>query len=392
MIWSKPLEYRYSKLIAICAICTLLLTACKKAENAPAKPEEGHKPEHQVHLPTMHVTSTRVQSALNFPGKVNALPDHSALITPNIAGKIIRVFVVPGQHVNKGQVIALLDDRQLVAQLEQAKAPQRAAFNQVEQTRIALDLAEKNLVRSEALFAKDIAAEKDVVTARSQVELSKAQVEAAQAKVGEAKLAPAPVTTQLAFTRVLSPLTGVVAQRFLNVGDLTDPGKPIAHIINLDSVIIAANMPADSPANPRVGHNATITTVAEAGVKYTARITSVSPVVDAINNTVLIELLARNDHGRLKEGQQVIVSVAAPATNAALVPQSALVPDNEDPSKHLVYVVRDGKLKQTKVVVGDRQGENIAVLKGLSPGDQVVTSGAYGVPDGAIFGQGEQPK
>ncbi|OQR26338.1 hypothetical protein BWR59_31725, partial [Pseudomonas sp. Bc-h] len=173
-------------------------------------------------------------------------------VTPNIAGKITRVLVVPGQKVSKGQLIALLDDQQLVAQLQQTTAPQRTALNQVVQAQIALDLAQKNLTRSEALFAKDIVAEKDVVAARSQVDLCKAQVEAAQARVAEAKAAPLNVTTQLAWTKVVSPISGVIAQRFLNVGDMTDPSKPIAHVVNLNTVIVEANMPADSPAEPKV--------------------------------------------------------------------------------------------------------------------------------------------
>jgi membrane fusion protein (multidrug efflux system) len=320
------------------------------------------------------------------------LPDHSVSVTPNLAGKITKVLVVPGQVVSKGQLIALLDDQQLVAQLQQTTAPQRTALNQVVQAKIALDLAQKNLTRSEALFAKDIVAEKDVIAARSQVELCKAQVEAAEARVAEAKVAPLNVTTQLAWTKVFSPIAGVIAQRFLNVGDMTDPSKPIAHVVNLSTVIIDANMPADSPADPKVGQTAIITTVALPGIKYGATITAISPIVDTAKNTVSIQLLCRNDYGRLKEGQQVVVSIATVATKAALVPQTSIVPGADDPAEHFVYVVRSGKLKLTKVAVGDAADGKVPVFEGLSDGDELVTSGAYGVPDGAILDRGALAK
>lgn len=385
-----PSSCFFSKLLVTLGLCASLLQACTKQE-AP-KHEEEHEPEHHVSLPTVRVTTTMVQKRLTFPGKVIALPDHSVSVTPNIAGKIAKVLVVPGQKVSKGQLIAVLDDEQLVAQLQQTTAPQRTALNQVVQAKIALDLAQKNLTRSEALFAKDIVAEKDVVAARSQVDLCKAQVEAAEAKVAEAKVAPLNVATQLAWTKVVSPISGVIAQRFLNVGDMTDPSKPVAHVVNLSTVIIDANMPADSPADPKVGQTAFITTVALPGIKYDAKITAISPVVDTARNTASIQLLCQNEHGRLKEGQQVVVSIATVASKAVLVPQTALVPGADDPAEHFVYIVRGGKLKLTKVIVGDAEDNKVPVFEGLSDGDELVTSGGYGVPDGAVLDRGAPAK
>jgi membrane fusion protein (multidrug efflux system) len=380
------------KPLVVLGLCLSLLQACTKQEAVKQEEEAEAEVEHHVSLPTKRVSTMPVQKHLTFPGKVTALPDHSVSVTPNIAGKITRVLVVPGQKVSKGELMALLDDRQLVAQLQQTTAPQRTALNQVVQAKIALDLALKNLTRSEALFAKDIVAEKDVIAARSQVELCKAQVEAAEARVAEAKVAPLNVTTQLAWTKVVSPISGVIAQRFLNVGDMTDPSKPIAHVVNLSTVIIDANMPADSPADPKVGQTASVTTVALPGIKYGAKITAVSPVVDPANNTVSIQLLCRNERGRLKEGQQAVVSIATVATRAALIPQTALVPGADDPAEHFVYVVRGGKLKLTKVTVGDAEDGKVPVFEGLFDGDEVVTSGAYGVPNGAILDRGEPAK
>lgn len=173
---------------------------------------------------------------------------------------------------------------------------------------------------------------------------------------------------------------------------MTDPSKPIAHVVNLSTVIIDANMPADSPADPKVGQTAIITTVALPGIKYGATITAISPIVDTAKNTVSIQLLCRNDHGRLKEGQQVVVSIATVATKAALVPQTSIVPGADDPAEHFVYVVRSGKLKLTKVAVGDAADGKVPVFEGLSDGDELVTSGAYGVPDGAILDRGALAK
>ncbi|MBX9771472.1 MAG: efflux RND transporter periplasmic adaptor subunit, partial [Candidatus Obscuribacterales bacterium] len=203
---------------------------------------------------------------------------------------------------------------------------------------------------------------------------------------------PLSITTQLAWTKVVSPIAGVIAQRFLNVGDMTDQSKPIVHVVNLSTVIVDANMPADSPADPKVGQTAEITTVALPGIKYSAKITAISPIVDPTKNTASIQLLCQNELGRLKEGQQVAVSIATVARRAALVPQTALVPGADDPAEHFVYVVRNGKLKLTRVLVGDSEDGKVPVLNGLSDGDELVSSGAYGVPDGAVLERGAPAK
>lgn len=373
----------------------MFLHGCTQSPTTSEKPAEGgeeHEEEHHVNLPTMRTQSQLIAQTVEFPGKVNALPDHSVSVSPFIAGKIIQVLVVPGQRVAKGQLIAVLDSQQLQAQFKQLSAPQAAAVNAVTQAKINLDLAQKNLERSEALFSKDILAAKDVITARSQAELAKAQVEAAQAKVEEAKIAPAHIATQVAFTKVFSPISGLVAQRFLNVGSAADPNTPIAHIVNLEQVMINANMPADSPADPRVGHSASITTVAEPGVKYRGEIKSISPIVDTANNTVSIELLAQNDHGRLKEGQQVTISVATAKAKAVLVPETAIVPGPDDPAEHFLYVVKDNKVSMKKVTAGKEQDGQIPVLEGLTGGEEIIKSGGYGVPDGSILDREEKAK
>ncbi len=336
----------------------------------------------QVKLPTARVEQSIVNQAIAFPGKVSALPDCSVSISPNMAGKLIAVTVVPGQVVSKGQLIARLDDRQLRAQLLVANAPQKTALNGVAQTKINLDLAQKTLIRTEALFAKEIVAQKDVVAARSAVDLAKSQVEAAQAKVSEVKTAPAQILTQLSFMSVYSPISGIVAHRYLNIGSSVDPTTPIVHVVNLSQVMVNANMPADSPTNTHVGQSADITTVAEPGKIYRGQIKSISPMVDPTNNTVSIEVLTKND-GKLKEGQQVNVLVSTAKISAILVPETAIVPGQEDPAENFLYVVHDNKLKLTKVKIGAKSGTNVPVLSGLNNGDEIVTSGAYGVADGA---------
>lgn len=377
----------------ICAILAMVLlcAGCSNtSSNSPPVALEEREPESAKHanVPTIMVAKSVVTQTINFPGTVAALPDHSVSIAPNIAGKISRVNVVRGQFVKRGQIIATLDEQQLLAQLAQARAPQKGAVSQLRQAKVALDLAQKNYERIDALYKKDLVAQKDVIAAQGQVEIAKAQVESDEAHIDETKIAPRQITTQLEFARVRTPISGVVADRFRNVGDATDPNTPIVHVVDLSEIIIKADMPADSTADPRVGQTATISTAAEPGVVYTGRILSISPVVNGQTNTVSVELQARNSTNRLKEGQTVTVSISTGKREAILVPKASIVPGENDPSDQFVYVVRGDKLSRTRVVLGDTVGGQIAVLEGLNGGDEIATSGMYGLPDGTILDRG----
>jgi len=364
----------------VSAVC--LLAACQPKE-AHVEPE-SHEEKHQaVTLPLMKVKKELVGKALEIPGHVSALPDHSVQVTPHITGKIEYLLVVPGQHVKKGQLIAVLDDRQIQAQLQQALTPIQSANAAIKQADVEHEFAKRELQRLQELYSKDLSAKKDVLLQETMVETTKAKLAAAKARLEEVRSATSDETTLLKFTKILSPISGVVAERFMNIGDEARPNAPIVHVVDLSEVVVDADMPADVPHKVSVGRKATVRSVSEPEQPYSARIISMSPIVDTQKNTVRIRLQCANRQDGLREGQAVTVAITTGVVTASIsVPRTAIVPDPEDPTATHVYVVKGGKSKRTPVTTGVETSKTVEIKEGLSEGETVIVSGSYGLPEG----------
>lgn len=366
--------------VILLAMC--MLVACQPKEAAHVEPE-SHEEHKAVTLPLERVKKEHVRKTLEIPGHVTALPDHSVQVTPHITGKIEHLVVVPGQYVKKGQLIAILDDDQIQAQLRQAITPIQSAKAAIKQADIEHEFAKRELVRLGELYSKDLAAKKDVLLQETNVETTKSKLAAAKSRLEEIRSATGDEETLLNFTKILSPISGVVAERFLNIGDEARPNAPIVHVVDLSQVIVDADMPADVPNKVSIGQKATVRSVAEPDQPYPATIISMSPIVDTQKNTIKIRLQCVNKREGLREGQSVTVSInTGVMTTSILVPRSAIIPDPEDPKATLIYVIKQGKSKRVPVVTGDETSETVEIKEGLSEGDTIIVSGGYGLPEG----------
>jgi len=229
----------------------------------------------------------------------------------------------------------------------------------------------------------DVGAQKDLVAAKSQVETAKSQLLAAKAQVQDAAAAESAAKTQVTYTVVKSPIAGVVAQRYLNVSDSADTTTPIAQVVDLSQVLIEASLPTTQPAKVTVGQTAEVKAKSLPAVTFTGTVHSISPVTDNQGTTVGVRIFCSNPKYDLKEGMPVTALITtAVHPNAMVVPQTALVSDPSDPDKQMVYVFKDGKVNRVPVTTGIVQDGDVEVLSGLTSGETIVSSGAYGVPDG----------
>ncbi len=361
----------------------VVLTGCGNA-----KPAEESAPAPALRLPIVHVSRADLPNLINLSGTVNALPDHSVKVSPAVAGKLISVSAVPGQRITRGQVIAKLDSRQATDQLAQANATLEVANAGVAQAKTNILLAQNTLSRIQMLYSEKIAPQKDLIAAQSQLTTTREQLRAAQAQVAQAQAARGQALTQLSFSEVHSPISGTVARRLLNVGDTADTTTPIVQIVDLGTVIISANLPADASVGVRVGDLGQIRSAALQESPL-ATVTAVSPVVDTQNNTLAIQMRCANPKAHLKEGQSVSVQITTGIHRGVLtIPKTALVPDPEHPEGHLVYQFQAGKISRVKAQTGIEVGNRIEILSGLNANAAIVASGAYGLPDGTAVEAG----
>jgi HlyD family secretion protein len=355
-------------------------------------------------------------------------PRDQANITPKISAPVRRFLVNRGDHVKRGQLLAELENRDLVAavleskgQLAQAESSARAttagvpeqvtkAQTDVDAWRQALDAAQKLLESRQQLFkegavARRLVDEAQVAQAQARAQLETAQqhlqalqsvgkeeqIKSAAAQVEAARGRNAAVQAQVVYSEIRSPINGVVTDRPFYPGEMANAGMPLLTVMDVSAIVARVNLAQDQAKNIKVGDAATLTP-ADGSAALTGTVTIASPAVDPNSTTLQIWVQADNPGERLRAGASVHVAiVAATIDDAILVPAAAILPSDEGGTTVMTVDEKD-IAHQTRVTVGVREPEMVQVLyelqadgtlEGVQPGERVIISGGLGLDDNA---------
>lgn len=344
-------------------------------------------------------------------------PKNQAAISAKVSAPVRTFLVNRGARVHKGQLLAILENRDISAAvtenkgaLEQAEAAYetttRASLPEdlhkaeldAKSARESLDAQQKLYASRRELFNQGALPRKDLdqsavalVQARGQSALADqhlasmhavGQQQTARSAAGQLASAQGKyqgAAAQLSYSEIRSPIDGVVTDRPTFPGETSPQGTPILTVMDTSSVVARAHIPQEQAALLKVGDAATITT--PDGENTPAKVTLVSPALDPGSTTVEVWIEAANKSGTLRPGSTVHVRmVARTIQDAITVPASSLLKTPEGETTVMV-VAGDNRAHQTQVELGARNGDVVQILKGISSGQTVVTVGAYGLPD-----------
>jgi multidrug efflux pump subunit AcrA (membrane-fusion protein) len=391
--------------------CALALACCGKKA---AEGEGGDEAAAATPVQAAPVTTGSIQRIVQADALL--YPIHQASLTPKISAPVKQFFVNRGDHVKTGQLVATLENRDLLAavrestaNLEQAQAgfrtvseatvheDQTKAQNDVTASKSALDAAQKvydsrvDLLNQGAIARKLVEDAKvalvqaqtaynnaaqhlkalDSVSRKEQILTAQAQVDAARARTQSAQ-------AQVGYSELRSPINGVIADRSVFEGELAPAGNALLTIIDISQVIAKANLPVTDATEVRVGMPATISFN---GQELQGKVTVVSPAVDPNTTTVQVWVQANNPGEQLKPGAAVHLAIqAATLKDVTLVPSVALLNSDEGGQK-VMTVDAQSIAHDRPVEVGVRQGDKTEILKGVSAGEQVITVGGLGLDD-----------
>jgi HlyD family secretion protein len=345
-------------------------------------------------------------------------PIKQASITPKVSAPVARFLVQRGDHVREGQLLAILEDRDLVAAAQESKQlyeQSEAAFEttknatmpddltkaraDAESAREALDASKRVYQNRLSLLQQGAVAQKLVDDAKVALVQAQAlydtsnqhlkslesvgrpeQLKAAQAQRDAARAHYESAAAQVSYAEVRSPISGVISDRPINVGEMASAGSPLLSVVDISKVIARANVAIREAAAIRTGRPATITT---AGGELPAKVTVVSPAVDPNTTTIQIWIEATNKGELLKPGTTAQISMdIGDVPNAVVVPASALLAA-DDGGERVMIAGKDSLAHESKVKVGVRTSDQAQILSGVNPGDQVITEGALGLDDKA---------
>jgi multidrug efflux pump subunit AcrA (membrane-fusion protein) len=347
-------------------------------------------------------------------------PQDQASVMPKISAPVRKFYVNRGDHVKQNQLLAELENRDLVAaaaaskgQFEQAESNLRStsgaaipeqvskAEADIRAAKQTLDAAQKLLDSRQQLFKDGALARKQVdeaqvsyAQARSTFDTAQEhlralhsvakqeQVKGAAAQVETARGQYQAAQTQLVYSEIRSPISGVITDRPLYAGEMATPGTPLLTVMDVSRVVARANVPQHLAGPLKIGQTATITP-ADSREGFEGKVIVVSPAVDPNSTTVQVWVQAPNPGGRLKPGAAVHVAiVAATLRDVVTVPTEAILPSS-DGGTAVMAVGADNVAHEKKVQVGVREPDKVQILGGAAVGDQVVISGGVGLQDGA---------
>jgi len=390
------------------ATLVVLLSGCAKK---PAEETEAPPP-----VQVTAVTQATIRRIVSGEGVL--FPLDQASVIPKITAPVEKFYVRRGDHVKAGQLVATLENRDLVAAaaesksaIDQAESNLRAtegaaipdsvvkAQTDLEAARQARDGAKKVLDSREQLFkdgalAGRLVEESRVAYAQAEGQYQadaehlktlqgvgkQEQVKGAAAQVQTAKAHYESQQAQVAYSRVVSPMAGVVADRPLNEGDIAAPGMPLATIMDISRVVARINIPqADAPF-VKVGQTALIGQTDNSD-QVEGKVAVVSPATDPNTTTVQVWVQIVNTGERLKPGSTVHASIVTEEYKAAtVVPVAAILPGEEGGTA--VLTVDSSSVAHKKAVkLGVREKNQVQLLSGVTPGEEVVVVGGLGVDD-----------
>lgn len=398
----------------------LLLSLALLAGCSQKKEEAAEKPVVAVKL--AQASMMDLPKIISAPAAI--FPREQASIAARITAPIRELRARKGDTVRAGQVLAVLENRDILAQKREAQAAlEDAQFSlqktvggtiptdverargQVETTKAALDQAQKNFQRRQQLFQQGAIPQRDLL--QSQTELATARtnyevalrsldllqnqsqgrdIAMAKSRVEQAQARLAGANATLQFTELRSPFSGTITEQFQYPGDMAKPDAPVYTVMDLSTVIARAQVPEANAAAVRTGQTCSFLSAdaKEETKPAQGRITVVNRAVDPARRTV--EVWCEIPHPTLSLRAGLFGSVriqTGSVAHAVMVPEAA-VQFQEGSQTGIVFVVDNKKTAHKRdVETGERFEGKVQIQKGIQAGEQVVIEGGYSLPDGA---------
>jgi HlyD family secretion protein len=375
--------------------------------------------------PTVSVKVVKAEKG-NIAAEVSAVgtiwPREKADVGAKISAQIRQMALLKNKVVKAGEVIAVLESRDLQAQraeavaaLNEARANERSIVTgtipktnaedrkALMDARAKVNTARATYERRRVLFEKGGISKKDLEA--SQLELTTAEDELrlqeqtialrarslnpndralAAARTAQAQQRVATLDAQLSYATIRSPITGVVTEQFQYEGEFASAGGKLVTIADTSSVIVKAPFADTAVAQLKTGDPATILPTDTSAEEMHGQVTLLSRSSDPTNRTVEVWVTLGNESGKLRANGAAEVTVFANSKNdAVVVPASAVTLETSNANEGTVMVVdAQNVAHETKVTTGIRTTDKIEIVEGLQGGETVVVEGNYALPDG----------
>lgn len=340
-----------NSLLSLLALSLLFvsLSGCDSSESS-TQVEKSAAPSRSVQVSVSTVEPTAIRDVLVLPGETEAWED--VRVASDMTGRVEWIGPREGETVQKGQLIAKIDESTLKAALDRAQA--------------AYELADEVYKRRQILLEKDLLSQEE--RDRSLTERSLAKANLRQAKV----------EYERAFLR--SPIEGAINRLFVDEGEFIERGKPMLDLVNVDKIKINANVPELDVRYLEVGQKVPVSVDALAGSKFPGAIDFVAYKADPTTKTFHVRVVIDNPDHRIRPGMIARAAFLRRVIPDALVaPLFSLV---DKGGERILFVEKEGVARARSVSTGVIEGAEVQITSGLEAGDRLIVKGQTEVEEG----------
>ncbi len=351
----------------------------------------GRAPSAMMRVPLVDTTLTSegyMEDKVSLVGSLRPIAE--VQVMSKIAGRVEKVLVDVGDPVRGGQLLAQVEDREIEQQMRQAEAAQAVARASIQQRQAELINVNRQVARYRELHEQNLISRQDLedlttrqLSSEAQLELSKAQARQAEANINQFKI-------NLENTRSYSPMNGFVAKRLIHPGALVTANTPIVNLVDLNMMRMVINVVERDLVRVNRGVSAEVSVDAFPGRTFAGKVLRVAPVLDPGTRTGEVEIHIPNPRLNLKAEMFARVTLdLGGQRKGLLVPREAVVYRGEESG---VFTLEGNVARYRSVEVGLTRQSQVEIVKGLKPGEKVITMGASLLKDGdEVRFKGEEP-
>lgn len=345
--------------IALVAVGVLIAMLCLFRGRKPVPPPS---PERATPVTTIVAAATPYEDTTYLPARVEAQFDADLAVEKG--GVVTEILVEKGAKVEAGQVLMKQDDA--------------TWKNVAERAEIEFREADKAMQRWEEL--------------KKAGAVSASDYDAIKARYDNAKVGLADARDQLDKCSLRSPAPGVIADRYLEVGEHAGEGAPAFRLVDADRVKLAMDVPERKISAVEAGAALAFTLEALPGRAFEGRVTFVAPAANVENNAFRVELTAANPDGAIRPGMIARATLAAKSSETAVVlPLAAVLPRK---GEHIVFLLENGKASRRIVRLREIRDQYAVLASGVKDGDRVILEGNRTLADGmpvTVAGETAEP-
>jgi len=344
--------------VAIASISAALVAGCGAGDTSQSSGQP-------IPVTLATVAAVDVEDEIEATGQLLAV-EH-AEIAAEVAGRITEIVVDEGRAVTADDPVLSIDPERRTLEVDRTRA-------RVDEARAALREQQREYARVTELRGRKVASQTQLDQAETALALAQSRLVAAEADLGVAERALRDAT-------VRAPFSGLIAERFVSRGEFVAPGQKLFELVSLDPIEVEFRLTEVDSSRAALGQTVAVRVAPFPDEVFEGRVTVVSPIIDESSRTLRVKARIDNADERLRPGLFARIDLGvARRSGVPMIPEDAVLQRADGPV--VFRMVEDDRVERVVIETGEHHDGRVEVLRGVAPGDRVVTRGQFRLVDG----------